>query len=69
MISLNQKWNLKSYDMYIAYFMSHMWVKENIFNKWFICCISRMQKNEMPNPTLDAEFYDESNDVMHDRFW
>ena len=54
--SLNQKWNFKSDDVYIAYVMSHMWVIEAFFKKWLIAHYSRMKpkfKNSKPyNVTL-----------------
>ena len=53
---LNQKFNLQSYDMCIAYVMSHMWVIEAFFKKWLIAHYSRMKpkfKNPKPyNVTL-----------------
>ena len=49
--SLNQKLNFKSYDVYIAYVMSHMWVIEPFFKKWVIAHYSRIRLNfENPNP-------------------
>ena len=53
---LNQKFNLQSYDMCIAYVMTHMWVIESFFKKWLIAHYSRMKpkfKNPKPyNVTL-----------------
>ena len=51
---------MKSYDGYIAYDMSHMWVIVVFFKKWVIAHYSRMEQNfEIPNPADESEFYEE----------
>ena len=61
---------MQSYDVYVVYVISHIWVITAFCKKCVIAHYSRMEQNlKSLNPQVNAEFYEKFNVDNENWFW